>query len=85
MKNLLKLRELSPIDKLLILTIQDNLVFGECIMTSQDLANSIGVSRKKVIDTLDKLCEMDYIECKVNGAVRQRKTKLTQRLCNLIK
>ena len=82
---LLALRELAPIDKLVILAVIDNTIFNECRLTSQDIATAIGLSRKKVIDTLDKLCELDYITCKVEGAYRLRKTKLTQRLLNLIK
>jgi Mn-dependent DtxR family transcriptional regulator len=85
MKKLLSLKELNPTDKLVILTIQENLMFGECLLTSQNIANSIGLSRKITLDSIQKLEELDYIECTVNGAYRQRKTKLTQRLCNLIK
>lgn len=85
MKKLLKLKELNPIDKLVILTIQENSMFGECIMTSQDIANSIGLSRKVTLDSFQKLEEMDYITCKVDGAYRRRITKITQRLQNLIK
>jgi Mn-dependent DtxR family transcriptional regulator len=84
MKKLLKLKELNPTDKLVILTIQDNLMFNECLMTSQDIANSIGLSRKITLDSIQKLEELDYITCKVEGAFRMRKTKLTQRLLNLI-
>lgn len=85
MKELLKLKELTPVDKLVIITIQDNTVFNECIMTSQEIANSIGLSRKKTLDSIQKLEELDYITCKVEGQFRSRKTKLTQRLLNLIK
>ena len=84
MKKLLTLKELTPTDKLVIITIQDNLVFGECLMTSQEIANSIGLSRKKTLDSIQKLEELDYLICKVEGAFRSRKTKLTQRLNNLI-
>jgi Mn-dependent DtxR family transcriptional regulator len=84
MKKLLKLKELNPTDKLVILTIQDNLMFNECLMTSQDISNSIGLSRKITLDSIQKLEELDYITCKVEGAFRMRKTKLTQRLLNLI-
>jgi Mn-dependent DtxR family transcriptional regulator len=84
MKKLLKLKELNPTDKLVILTIQDNLMFNECRMTSQDIANAIGLSRKITLDSIQKLEELDYITCKVEGAFRMRKTKLTQRLTNLI-
>jgi Mn-dependent DtxR family transcriptional regulator len=84
MKKLLTLKELNPTDKLVILTIQDNLMFNECLMTSQDIANAIGLSRKITLDSIQKLEELDYITCKVEGAFRMRKTKLTQRLLNLI-
>ena len=85
MKKLLTLKELSPIDKLVIITIQENLFFGECLLTSQEIATSIGLSRKVTLDSIQKLEELDYITCSVIGAFRQRKTKLTQRLTNLIK
>jgi CTP-dependent riboflavin kinase len=85
MKKLLKLKELNPTDKLVILTIQENLFFNECNLTSQEIATSIGLSRKITLDSIQKLEELDYITCKVEGAFRMRKTKLTQRLENLIK
>jgi DNA-binding MarR family transcriptional regulator len=85
MKKLLKLKELNPTDKLVILTIQDNLFFNECNLTSQEIATSIGLTRKVTLDSIQKLEEMDYITCKVDGAYRRRVTKLTQRLENLIK
>ena len=85
MKELLKLKELSPIDKLVIITIQENLFFGECNLTSQEIAISIGLSRKVTLDSIQKLEELDYITCKVQGDFRSRKTKITQRLTNLLK
>jgi len=85
MKKLLKLKELNPTDKLVILTIQENLFFNECNLTSQEIATSIGLSRKITLDSIQKLEELDYITCKVDGAFRSRKTKITQRLQNLIK
>lgn len=85
MKKLLTLRELTPTDKLVILTIQDNTVFNECRLTSQDIATAIGLTRKVTLDSIQKLEELDYITCKVQGEYRLRITKLTQRLNNLIK
>jgi len=84
MKKLLTLKELNPTDKLVIITIQENLFFGECNLTSQEIATSIGLSRKITLDSIQKLEELDYITCKVEGAFRSRKTKITQRLNNLI-
>lgn len=82
---LLALRELAAIDKLVILAVIENTIFGECRLTSQDIATAIGSTRKVTLDSIQKLEEMDYITCKVEGAYRLRKTKLTQRLINLIK
>lgn len=82
---LLALRELQAIDKLIILAIIENSVFDECRLTSQEIATAIGSTRKITLDSIQKLEEMDYITCKVEGAFRMRKTKLTQRLTNLIK
>ena len=84
MKNLLKQKDLNPQDKLIILHLNDNMLFNECKLTSQDIANDLGLTRKKVIDTLDKLVEMDLITCKVDGQFRQRITKFTERLKKLI-
>jgi DNA-binding transcriptional regulator LsrR (DeoR family) len=84
MKNLLKQKDLSANDKIIILTINDNLFFNECSLTSNEIASATGISRKKVIDSLDKLVEMNFINCKINGAFRSRTTTLTQRLQNLI-
>lgn len=84
MKNLLKQKDLNSNDKIIIITINDNLIFNECLMTSNEIASATGLSRKKVIDSLDKLVEMDYIKCKVQGEYRSRKTTFTNRLNNLI-
>jgi len=84
MKNLLKLKELNPTDKLVILTIQDNIIFNECKMTSQDIANACALTRKITLDSIQKLEELDYITCEVKGEFRMRKIKLTKRLLNLI-
>ena len=84
MKKLLTLKELTPTDKLVIITLQENMFFGECKMTSQEIATSIGLSRKLTLNSIQKLEELDYITCKVEGAFRSRTTKLTQRLNNLI-
>mgnify|MGYP003807423467 CR=1 FL=1 len=85
MKNLFKQKDLTPQDKLVIIIINDNLMFGECKLTSQEIGAASGLSRKKVVDTLDKLCEMDMLQCTVNGQFRSRTTKPTERLQNLIK
>lgn len=84
MKNLLKQRDLNSQDKLIILHLNDNMLFNECKLTSQDIANDLGLTRKKVIDTLDKLVEMDLITCIVKGEFRSRTTKFTDRLLNII-
>ena len=84
MTKLLKQKDLSANDKIIIITIFDNMIFGECTLTSQDIANATGLSRKKVINNLDKLIEMDYIKCIVKGEFRSRKTIPTLRLLNLL-
>jgi DNA-binding MarR family transcriptional regulator len=84
MKNLLKQKDLTPQDKLVIMVIIDNLIFGECKLTSNEIGALSGLSRKKVVDTLDKLSEMDMIKCTVQGQFRSRTTTLTPRLLNLI-
>jgi DNA-binding transcriptional regulator LsrR (DeoR family) len=84
MKNLLKQKDLNSNDKIIIITINDNLFFGECKMTSAEIGAATGLSRKKVIDSLDKLVEMDMIKCIVQGQFRSRSTTITSRLQNLI-
>jgi DNA-binding Lrp family transcriptional regulator len=82
---LLALRELDPTDKIILMVIIDNYIFNQCVMTSQDISNAAGLTRKVTLDSIQKLEEMDYITCKVDGAYRRRITKITQRLQNLIK
>lgn len=84
MKNLLKQKDLTPQDKLIIITINNNLIFNENKMTSAEIGAATGLSRKKVIDSLDKLVEMDMIKCVINGQFRSRTTTLTERLINLL-
>jgi Mn-dependent DtxR family transcriptional regulator len=81
---LLSLREINPTDKIILMVIIDNTIFNQCIMTSQDIATAAGLSRKVTLDSIQKLEEMDYLTCKVDGSYRRRVTKLTPRLLNLI-
>jgi hypothetical protein len=85
MKKLLTLKELTPQDKIIIITINDNLFFGECKMTSAEIGAATGLPRKKVIDSLTKLIEIDYIICKVDGRFNQRITTFTDRLKYILK
>jgi len=85
MTRLLKQKDLTPQDKVIIIVIVDNLMFGECKLTSQEIGAATGLSRNKVVDTLDKLCEMDMIKCNIQGQFRSRTTTPTERLQNLIK
>jgi len=82
---LLSLREINPTDKIILMVIIDNTIFNQCTMTSQDISTAAGLTRKLTLDSIQKLEEMDYITCKVDGSYRRRLTKLTQRLENLIK
>jgi len=82
---LLSLRELTPTDKIILMVIIDNYIFNQCTLTSQDLATASGLTRKVTLDSIQKLEEMDYITCKVDGAYRRRISKITTRLQNLIK
>lgn len=82
---LLSLRELTPTDKIILMVIIDNYIFNQCTLTSQDLATAAGLTRKVTLDSIQKLEEMDYLECKVDGQYRRRISKITTRLQNLIK
>jgi transcription initiation factor IIE alpha subunit len=84
-QKLLALRELNPTDKIILLVINENTVWNQCIMTSQEIANAAALTRKVTLDSIQKLEELDFITCKVEGAYRKRITKITQRLTNLIK
>jgi len=84
MEKLLSQKDLNSNDKIIILTINDNLFYNQCKMTSAEIGAATGLSRKKVIDSLDKLFEMDMIKCIVQGQFRSRSTTLTQRLKNLL-
>lgn len=84
MKKLLSLPTLKPIDKIVLLCIIENMVFNQCLMTSQEIATAIGETRKLTLNSIQKLEELDYIKCKVDGKFRERKTIITKRLNNLI-
>lgn len=83
MEKLLKLKSLDALDKLFILQVMsyDGLPI-DCKMTSQEFAITLGTTRKKILDVIAKLEEMDYIKCKV--VAPHRTTKITQRLYDLI-
>lgn len=83
-QKLLALRELNPTDKIILLVINENTVWNQCIMTSQEIANAAALTRKITLDSIQKLEELDFITCKVEGSYRRRVTKITQRLQNLL-
>lgn len=64
-QKLLALRELTPIEKLVMLALIDKTIFGESSLTSKDIATAIGSTRRVAMETIQKLEEMDYITCKV--------------------
>lgn len=82
MKNLLKRKDLTPVDKLIIIYLIDWPTIMPCNLTSQLMANELGLKRKEVLNSFDKLQEMDFITCKVEP--RRRITKITPRLKQLI-
>ena len=83
MEKLLKLKSLEALDKLFIMHVlsYDELPL-DCYQTSQEFATALGTTRKKILDTIAKLEEMDYIKCKISAPTRT--TKITQRLRELI-
>ena len=82
-KRLLKNKELTSLEKLIIMLVMDTerlmIPFN---LTSQEIGIELGVSRKKVLDALNRLQELDYIKCKVQAPTRY--TKLTDRLKTMI-
>jgi transcription initiation factor IIE alpha subunit len=84
MKNLLKLKELKPLDKIVMLCVIENMVFNECRMTSCEIAHATATTKKQTLDSLAKLEELDFIKCKVEGKYRTRITTITNRFNNLI-
>lgn len=84
MKNLLKLKELKPLDKIVMLCIIENTVFNECRMTSIEIAYATSLTKKQTLDSLTKLEELDFIKCKIDGKFRQRITTITKRFNNLM-
>lgn len=79
---LLKLKELTPTQKLIIMLVLDYPQIIPFDMTSQEIANEIGLPRKVVLNELWVLEEMDFITCKVS--YRSRKISITKRLKDLI-
>lgn len=84
MKNLLKLKTISPIEKLIMIIIEDNTYWGICSLTSQEIANHIGESRNKVLNGLKSLEENCYIKSEVNGNYRERNIIYTNKLIKLL-
>ena len=82
-KEILKLKNVSPIDKLMLIAIRDNYVevwdMG-CNLTAGQLGKEIGISRAKALDSLWALDELDLISCEVDGSTRSRITKFTKRI-----
>jgi DNA-binding MarR family transcriptional regulator len=75
-KKLLKCKDLSPSQKLILMLIEDNNPLIAFNLTSQEIANELGLKRKQVLEDLDILQENGLIECQVE--YRIRKTTLTE-------
>ena len=82
MKNLLKLKSISPIGKLIIMDILGLEAIDIYNKTSQDIANSIGCKRKDILIALGELEENGYIKTTV--VYRSRITKITKLLSSII-
>ncbi len=87
-KNILKLKDVTPIQKLILLYIEQysigiKLTMGGCIFTCTDLAKELGTTRRVMLIEFDKLIELGYIISVV--ADRGRLTNFTDKFKDLIK
>lgn len=81
-ENILKLRDISPVAKLLVIDIAEFPSLITYNKLSQEISNDIGCKRKDVLKALLELQEMGYITCKVEA--RNRKTAITKLLKSII-
>jgi len=79
---LLAQKDISPLGKLIILDICEFPSIMTYKKTSQEIALSLGVKRKSVLNELDKLQEMNLITCKILPRVRV--SKITNKLKEMI-
>lgn len=82
-KKILSLKHITPEEKLVLLLIEQwNPLMTDFNLTSQEIADELGLKRKTVLNIIGALEERDYIECEVG--YRSRKTRLTKRFKTLI-
>ena len=79
---LLTQKDISPLAKLILLDICEFPSILTYNKTSQEIALSLGVKRKAVLNELEILIEMGLITCKVEP--RLRTTKITKIVKDLI-
>jgi DNA-binding MarR family transcriptional regulator len=83
MEKILKQKDLTAIEKLILI---DMMLFPEILTynkTSAEIADSVGVKQKEIKIALDILQEKGIIETKVG--YRTRSTKMTKEFLNSIK
>mgnify|MGYP000914465814 FL=1 len=86
-EKLLRYKYFNAEQKLLLLVIGENECnvkhFEQpCILSSQEIADKLGLTRTKIQDQLWELTELDALETKVENKIRY--TSLTKRCRNLI-
>lgn len=82
MKNLLKSKDLTPLEKLFILDIQANSILFPYRKTSAEIAKDLGTTRKTILSMIENLQLKGYIITTVSAPIRT--TKLTQKTIIII-
>ena len=87
-EEILKLKELTPNQKLLMIAISIDYTeiwnLGNTA-TAGELGKAIGISRKKALDLIWELEELNFITTEVDGNSRSRKTSITNEFKRLLK
>jgi hypothetical protein len=81
---ILKLK-MNPVDKLVLLYIIDNTVYGQFNERSAEIGKALSITRNQALQALENLQISGYITTTKDGVARYRSTKITSKTKELIK
>lgn len=82
-KEILKLK-MPAIDKLVLLYIIENSFYGQINERSSEIAKALGLTRNNVLQALENLQILGYINTNKDGFARFRSTKITTKTKELL-
>lgn len=85
-KNLLKLKNISSTDKLVLMLMMDYpKILLPINLRASDMAKDLGTTRKMILESMDNLVVVGYITTELESESSSRKSVLTPEFLEMIK